>query len=1616
MKFITVSFLLTVFLLMVFVQAEELSCPTGTVYMEELDSCVPNSSEVPIDSIEIEQNQRYFIADENGNRIEVSGAPNRTIEEPVEGNEFILWGLIILIAILVIFLATKKLRRGGAINHNAGYVPIFFLFFFLLSSGIANAGWVDLPTPVEVEFVPSNANSGTVTGDGGDDVYYGCKKYCVCDTDDCEVCEWVNKANHDYIHEGRLCRIKISTDKILGSIVGFEYQAKSWCKGRDYCNDGVFSDWGSNINTKKADPTVFRADPAPFAHNENNIYRLQYEPSQVNFDDWFSWKTFLWLTNDLGKYNFDSYFIILPYVSSPSDGTDFNFYFSWSYGHSQTPGGISLGLDSYGPPAFKIKITKYYVPELPTLIAPTNELEVTDDTGNLDVEFQWRASDSSYVDTYYFYLKNIKEVIVPGIFTPNPADPEAVFDEAKHKYDVNELGYGNYEWEVKSCNRIPEDTPGSYWHECSPKAEGQFTILEREKPNVKLQIDMDGDGTKENYKDGDTTPWFNLDRDFKVKCDDPDNGVGCRDVGFKEVSCPSKADFLSGTDVEKVTYSEPYPSPGYYESDGKVDDLSSKVIICSAAADGFDNFETATVIVQIDKIAPVITPPESVLPGVEFEIEAHDEAGGSGMRKIKWCQGDVLSDCTVSDAGNCAGTCDGVKGTINCPLINDEEAPDQGDPSCSDDTQTVPEGKKKVYRAIDVAGNPSDPVSTAGVVLEVDYGSDDVWINEDQDITVTVSSAYDIAATKMCIATSGDCEPLVDGVELTDPTLGYTKTMKGTYEYDYTNTLSEQEDLLNFGANDVSGSESNSVLTSVKIDITDPSIAAECCLGTGCDDDLCTRSDFVNVKITPSDGLSGIDKTRFCIYESDECTVDYNDNGCDLPESGVVEVKPPETVCGVTIVESSYIIKAITWDNADNSKEVTKSITIGTATGSIVYDGGFTQDTTLDITVTKSDQDSTGFKIFQRTATLANGVCGTYSERTQVGGLLTLFDEIIGVTGLESGKCYKFEADIIFTDFGVVTVSNTNEVKVDNQEPSFSLIVTPALYVEGLITWVADTFTMSWSGSDLGGSGFGITPISIESGSCSPATDPCTPTLGTPGLFGLGEIIVFDNLQNNYLYKFELIGTDRAGNTGEEEKSVGADLGPPTCVMGDDSPVTSSFTIPLTGTDDESGIKEFEIGLKEEGGTPLNIYSMCNYGSGDLTYILTADVDGNGDFSCNWAGDEGTYIFTCKPFDNVGNDGPLVSVEKRIVITPPTSFFTRLPDWINKITFPIQFGSGTPVDSFFVKYRYNPNPNRPGPETAWTRWFNLGEFTCTPDKCTEGSLTFDSDDEVGSDTDSYSFMFSLYSESDGLLEDVCDEDDVADPDCINRLMGTTIDVLPPEYTATFIDNIKAVVGWIIIPGNVGNVKMDIDASDSVSGVSVLKWTTGGDWNDCGSGDSWGGSVNCPIEILYETGLVKLNVELMDRAENYNNIEYSITTHPLAAFDSNYIVIRNGETYLLGVTIWELLGETQTIDLSLEDYDLAKFVESEGRVIEDIVLQPWERKRFFIEIPSRESGQDYKLKMIAVSDVFEFPPGEVFEDESEVRIDIGFPPGFSGLEEFSIILLLILSVGIYKKRL
>jgi hypothetical protein len=422
---------------------------------------------------------------------------------------------------------------------------------------------------------------------------------------------------------------------------------------------------------------------------------------------------------------------------------------------------------------------------------------------------------------------------------------------------------------------------------------------------------------------------------------------------------------------------------------------------------------------------------------------------------------------------------------------------------------------------------------------------------------------------------------------------------------------SDHNDYLCLRVSDNAGNIATAVSSQLFVDATPPATT----------DDVNVNAWYgspATIRLTCSDSMSGCSRTYYCINDSGPtCTP-------SIPSSSLatdVDVScPGQQTC-------NRIIRYYSQDVAGNNETPKTSGVIKidpTLPVCTITSPASAYTTTNQITVSWQ-ASSPGSPIAN--VIVENNKTGSWEQLTSSPnaiGTFTFSNAVNGVT-------YSFQCTAtnqMGTPSGYSSIKST---MVDTVPPTVSISVSSTVVN-------TTTFLVSWSGDD---SESGISNFTLfyktGSGSYSQWPQVFKPS-ETSAVFGQNGVPVIP--QNGITYTLKVRASDNAGNTKESnETSVLVDTAKPTCTV-QDMPAyqpSSDFTVTWSGTDGESGIKEYIV-EQRTGSSWVQFYR----GSGTSNDMLNAN--------------DGVYRFRCRAIDNANNMGDLSSEKSTSVdINPPSA-------------------------------------------------------------------------------------------------------------------------------------------------------------------------------------------------------------------------------------------------------------------------------------------------------------------------------------------------------------------------
>ena len=443
-----------------------------------------------------------------------------------------------------------------------------------------------------------------------------------------------------------------------------------------------------------------------------------------------------------------------------------------------------------------------------------------------------------------------------------------------------------------------------------------------------------------------------------------------------------------------------------------------------------------------------------------------------------------------------------------------------------------------------------------------------------------------------------------------------------------------------------------------------------------------------------------------------------------------------------------------------------------------------------------------------------------------------------------------------------------------------------------------------------------------------------------------------------------------------EEFGVTVDTAEPTCVI-DGLPATTApgFTLTWRINDGGSGVKNGTIEYNTLEGHPEGWWYDAN-NSITLEYFSIFD----GSAVSHQPG--GLIAFRCRVEDYAGHAGPWSDIVNTTIVTdaPRNVQIEPLKEWINSGTFKIKW-SAVGADNYTLQ------GNGTG---VWE------------DLLTESPLT-SYDFRGGVSGTTYCFKViakNIVGESESPVE------------C------TTVDTEPPAVEVWGYKNRETTPLPDVAGTYTGTLNITSNASDLLSGVEniTIEYVQGPYMIPvhC-SGDFC--CTSQPLNITPETTL-QYRATATDRAGNRNESDWKfLTEHPLANFAVKSLVLTLGSMHIAKVQVRNLQDETDNITLTLSGYQYAEFLPGQAGAevyiagsrrngqLKAFYVAPNELREYSVKILSSEPAV-YLLNITATSDL----PGLTDKDSMSIRTE--YPASFPGLTEWAVVLLIMISVGIY----
>ena len=366
----------------------------------------------------------------------------------------------------------------------------------------------------------------------------------------------------------------------------------------------------------------------------------------------------------------------------------------------------------------------------------------------------------------------------------------------------------------------------------------------------------------------------------------------------------------------------------------------------------------------------------------------------------------------------------------------------------------------------------------------------------------------------------------------------------------------------------------------------------------------------VTITLACQDSLAGCAATNYCIYDE-----------------GGVPCNPATSGNTVTVSCSGTCRKIIRYYSKDtvnnqesphNSKTIKIDTTIPSCT--IAPLGEYTKSASFRISWSATSPPG------------SSPISNVTIEKNETGlwEILSVSQQTSGYTDFtaQNGRTYYFRC-FATNAGGAGGYSVAVRTMVDTQPPSqVSIQAQPPVTNR-------TTFSLGWSGSDSE-SGVANYTVNYKIDSGQYSVWNVFDSQINSAIFGQDPPVVV--VENNRRYTFKLTVTDRAGNSMESsEASVLVDTAKPACTI-QDMPAyqpSSDFTVGWSGTDAESGVKEYIVEQRTAS-------SWVQFHRGPETSKDMVNAE------------DGIYRFRCRAIDNANNMGDL-SAEKSTTVdmNPP---------------------------------------------------------------------------------------------------------------------------------------------------------------------------------------------------------------------------------------------------------------------------------------------------------------------------------------------------------------------------
>jgi len=588
--------------------------------------------------------------------------------------------------------------------------------------------------------------------------------------------------------------------------------------------------------------------------------------------------------------------------------------------------------------------------------------------------------------------------------------------------------------------------------------------------------------------------------------------------------------------------------------------------------------------------------------------------------------------------------------------------------------------------------------------------------------------------------------------------------------------------------------------------------------------------------------------------------------------------------------------------------------------------------------------------------------------------------------------------------------------------------VSPQVWIEDLEDFTTiNSFPVGWDGTDetSGIKEFVIQYKELEDGlvlveNCVSPDGFCdwitSPDPHTGLTFGPSDPVT---IMGNNTYIFRANATDFADNSQlSEEENTTIDLLAPVCTMDTVQGYTSTDP-PANGmplvlswdvTEEGSGVYGMGVWLK---------YGAMEYDINDpLISIFNCDsVDSETrTATCTNILFQGQYEVKCGARDLAGNIGPNSTSQPFVAdnsVPDPGEILQPSNGWANSgPSFFLQWNAtdiGAPpsgIDYFNVQW------NRTNPETGWTDLTNYSDPNLDVNSINFGAGAGGYDDPTDLvEGDEFHFRVRGIDNAGNIGPWTLPPErvviDTISPAATLVAYNQTYDIITGNSLANVTD--------VHIASNVSDEGSGIDQHTIIVESSEEGLLTHEEFN-CPSSEYCQANISVgeKFEITYWTVVTDI------AANEFETEHYILSLHPLANFVTHDVFIILGTKSVIDVQIRNLNTTTVNLNLSLEEYPLAGFIDGTGD-FSDMVIYDNGRKVGILDLRSGGRGT-IKVELISSDPSLEgqrltlnakviSEDGGITDYDEAFVVSI-FSPSFSGLSDWAVVLLVLLAVGMF----